>query len=237
MLSRNAATVARRKRPTVGGVGLNSVLSYTIVVLCTIHAAQLVLALYCGNHINRSAKQISRSHRISQRRASCADDKAMTLCHTTNPRIDVLCHQETFLPNTQSLHVLRMSTKDDDIAVQLTNSVAMKLVNETASSVDGSSKRIIKRSSLPRTLVLAVPLMLKFALVLMIKFLTDLVVFPLLFTYRGTRIMKRRIFKIWDRWTSSPTQTAVDSTNGNDLSLENYSANGSSTSSESTSSY
>jgi hypothetical protein len=117
---------------------------------------------------------------------------------------------------------------DDDIAVQQTNTVATKSANETTSSLHGSSKRVINRSSLSRTLVLAVPLMLKFALVLMIKFLTDLVVFPLLFTYRGTRIMKRRILKMWDRWTSSSTPPAVDSTDGNALNLENYIANGSS---------
>ena len=229
MLTINAVTVVRRKRPTRGGVGLYSV-TCTIVALCTIHA-QLVIAFHCGNHLNRSAKHISRSQRISQCCSRFTDDITMTSCHTMNPRVDVLCRQETFLRNTQTLLVLRMSTMDDDIAVQQTNAVASKSVNETASSARGSSKRIINRSSLSRTLVLAVPLMLKFALVLMIKFLTDLVVFPLLFTYRGTRIMKRRILKMWDRWTSSSTPPAVDSTEGNALNLENYIANGSSESS------
>jgi hypothetical protein len=79
---------------------------------------------------------------------------------------------------------------------------------------------------------MAVPLMLKFALVLMIKFLTDLVVFPLLFTYRGARIMKRRITKIWNRWTSSPSSAPVDNTAGESLTLETFSVNGSTPSSD-----
>ena len=218
VLSRNTVNGARRKRPTLGGVTLYS-LTCTVVALLTVHAQ----AFHCGNYINRPRK-------ISQFRVCSADDKAMMLRHTINPRINVFC--QICRRNTQLLHVLGMSTKDDNIAVQQTNLNPAKSANETASLVDSSSKRIISRSSLSRTLVLAVPLLLKFVLVLMIKFLTDLVVFPLLFTYRGTRIMKRRIFKIWDRWTSPPTTTSDDSTEGSTLNLENYIANGSSPSSE-----
>jgi hypothetical protein len=48
--------------------------------------------------------------------------------------------------------------------------------------------------SLSRTIILAVPLFCKFVVILMIKFVTDLIVFPLLWTYRLVRMAKRKVF-------------------------------------------
>lgn len=127
---------------------------------------------------------------------------------------------------------IAMSTKDDDTTAQESKKVGTTVMNETATITSTDSQTTTSsnnRSTLSKTLVLALPLMLKFALVLIIKFLTDLVVFPLLFTYRGARVMKRRISKLWNRWTSSTTTTSTGSNNEeNDIvSLESYNANGS----------
>jgi hypothetical protein len=64
------------------------------------------------------------------------------------------------------------------------------------------------------------------------KLLTDLVVFPLLFTYRGARIMKRRLSKVWNRWTSSSSSSSTKATSSSNdqsdiINLESYNANSS----------
>jgi hypothetical protein len=120
----------------------------------------------------------------------------------------------------------RMSTRDDDRTVEQATSVIPNPPNESATTTPESSTKT-NRSSLSRTLVLAVPLMLKFALVLMIKFLTDLVVFPMLFTYRGIIIMRRRLLKLWSHWTSSPTSNRPPSNHAETFSLEGINPNGS----------
>jgi hypothetical protein len=56
----------------------------------------------------------------------------------------------------------------------------------------------VSSSGVTRTLLLAVPLFCKFVLVLMIKFVTDLIVYPLLLLYRGARITKRRVLRMFN---------------------------------------
>jgi hypothetical protein len=127
----------------------------------------------------------------------------------------------------QRLNPIEMSTKDDDIKAELSNTVGMTTLNiTTTTTILDSSKKADGRSSLSRTLVLAVPLMLKFTLVLMIKFLTDLVVFPLLLTYRAARLTKRRLFKIWMKWTNTKRSTS-DTTEATETNLDSYNPNGS----------
>lgn len=203
-----------------GGFIVHS-LAFTIVALLAVHI-QEVLAFLSNIHIHGPAMQNLKAQNIQQFCIGTTDETSSMLWQVVKSRSS---NKESFLHDTQRLTVAKMSTKDDDIVIQQTNLAVTNSGNETNSSTNGSS-RTINRSSLSRTLVLAVPLMLKFVLVLMIKFLTDLVVFPLLFTYRGTRVMKRRIFKIWNRWTSS--STTVDSNEEVTLNLQNYVANGSS---------
>jgi hypothetical protein len=215
---------ARQRRHTLhsrGGFIAHS-LGFTIVALLTVHI-QEVLAFLSNIRVHGPAIQNVKAQNIQ---LFCVGTSFLPVYHVVKSRNN---NKESFFHHTQRLTVAKMSTKDDDIATQQTNFAVTNSVNETNSSMNGSS-RTINRSSLSRTLVLAVPLMLKFVLVLMIKFLTDLVVFPLLFTYRGTRVMKRRIFKIWNRWTSSATSTTVDTGSNEEvtLNLENYVANGSS---------
>ena len=226
-VSNNADAGARRRRQTLkscsGFTNIVHGLTFTIVALLTTHIPE-VTAFHCENHMHRPTVQNEKTQIISQYcNGGGTGEKSLMICNARHPMHN---KKENFLHYAKRYTVVHLSTKDDDIAVQQTNLVTTKQGNDTNTSANDSSK-LTTRSSLSRTLVLAIPLMLKFALVLMIKFLTDLVVFPLLFTYRGIRVLKRRISKIWNRWTSSPTSTAVDSTEDSTLNLENYVANGS----------
>jgi hypothetical protein len=123
---------------------------------------------------------------------------------------------------------LSMSTNDDDGGadqLSVTESVSPNDTIATPGTSESSSSSSVP-SSLTRSLLVAIPLMMKFALVLIIKFLTDLVVFPLLLTYRAARLTKRRIVKIWKQWTSWSGKTTESSTEI-DLDVEGYKPNGS----------
>ncbi len=233
MLSSRLVSGGRRRKQTMTKSGrfcLDS-LAFTIMALLTV-CVQEVIAFNCENRFHHPTVLNVRLRKIPQFRINYADEKSLMLCGDTHFRIDEFYRPGMCLRHTRPLNVLKMSTKDDDIAVQRTDLVGAKSVDATTSSSSDSAERANNRGSLSRTLFMAVPLMLKFALVLMIKFLTDLVVFPLLFTYRGARIMKRRITKIWNRWTSSPSSTPVDNSEGESLNLEAFSVNGSTPSSD-----
>lgn len=119
---------------------------------------------------------------------------------------------------------LSMSTKDDGIRAEPLNSIGTASTNATSTNSEASNS-LGTRSSVSRTLLLAIPLMMKFALVLLIKFLTDLVVFPILLTYRAARLSKRRLVRIWTQWTS---RSIASSKSGNvtDVKIEVYKPNG-----------
>jgi hypothetical protein len=136
------------------------------------------------------------------------------------------CRSHTRWIQKQRVSPREMSTRDDDIKAEQSNFAEVETLNKTETISFEASKSTKSPSRLWRTVVLAVPLMLKFAIVLLIKFLTDLVVFPLLFTYRGARLAKRRLFRMWNHRTSS-TGTTTDSSISSELNLENYSPNGS----------
>jgi hypothetical protein len=76
----------------------------------------------------------------------------------------------------------------------------------------------VSSSGVTRTLLLAVPLFCKFVLVLMIKFVTDLIVYPLLLLYRGARITKRRVLRMFnggsDASSSSSSSSGRKAVNG-----------------------
>jgi hypothetical protein len=156
-------------------------------------------------------------------------------------------HVREFLPKLQLFHAARnenghlptsrhrcfrhpvtMSTKDDDAGADQLRATGTVSLNTTLASpgTSESSSRSGVPSSLSRTLLVAIPLMMKFALVLIIKFLTDLVVFPLLLTYRAARLSKRRIVKIWKQWTSWSSKTR-ESSSTNDIEIDGYRPNGS----------
>jgi hypothetical protein len=66
----------------------------------------------------------------------------------------------------------------------------------------------VSSSGVTRTLLLAVPLFCKFVLVLMIKFVTDLIVYPLLLLYRGARITKRRVLRMFNGGSSDSSSSS-----------------------------
>lgn len=74
---------------------------------------------------------------------------------------------------------------------------ALKTSSSTTSKESTSSDGKMSSGGVVRTLLLAGPLFCKFVIVLAIKFLTDLVVFPLLFLYRGIRLVKQRVLLIF----------------------------------------
>lgn len=233
MLSSRLIAGARRRKQTMTKSGrfcLDS-FAFTFMAILTV-CVQQVIAFNCENCYHHPTVRNVRTCKIPPFRINYADEKSLMSFRDMQLRIDEFHRPGMCLRQTRVLNVLKMSTKDDDIAVQRTELVGAKSVDATTSSSSDSGQRANNRGSLSRTLVMAVPLMLKFALVLMIKFLTDLVVFPLLFTYRGARIMKRRMTKIWNRWTSSPNSAPVDNTAGESLTLETFSVNGSTPSSD-----
>ncbi|EEC43790.1 predicted protein [Phaeodactylum tricornutum CCAP 1055/1] len=71
-----------------------------------------------------------------------------------------------------------------------------------------------EKSGLAKAVLLAVPLFCKFVIVLCIKFLTDLVVFPLLWTYRLARLTKKKILGLFGK-RSSPFDGANGDVQGN----------------------
>lgn len=122
---------------------------------------------------------------------------------------------------------LSISTKDDDVGAEesgVTGTVSPNATYTKPGISENSSGSVVP-SSLSRTLLVAIPLMTKFALVLIIKFLTDLVVFPLLLTYRALRLSKRRMVKIWKQWMSWSSKTRESGT-AKDFDIEGYNPNG-----------
>jgi hypothetical protein len=200
-------------------VGFASILSLVVATFVLIQING-VKAFYCENRIERPAftsTKIVYHHYLNIKSNGDKSRRSIEYGQT--------CNRQKFWQHTQQ-HT-KMSTKDDDVTAAQTNVIQTSTINATTTTSIDSPTNINNRSSISRTLVLAIPLMLKFALVLMIKFLTDLVVFPLLFTYRAVRIMKRRMFKVWNHWTSSTTTSDHESKEGTSLQLENFNANGS----------
>jgi hypothetical protein len=204
----------------------------TVLSLIALSSSQIseVAAFYCENHIYFACLPLTRKFHQHNLYISSNDGKARIIFFCNSRRMinrDPTCHRRTFWQHRKQITPFRMSTKDDDVAAAQSNLIQTNTMNATTTKPFDSPTNSNSRSSLSRTLVLAIPLMLKFALVLMIKFLTDLVVFPLLFTYRAVRIMKRRVLKIWNHWTSTSTSSDHYNNEGTTLQLENYNVNGS----------
>lgn len=119
------------------------------------------------------------------------------------------CTQHGALQRAHSTYVImhRASKKDESDQVENSKSIASSVVDlgndnqqsslSTNNPVISSNEDTTNSGGITHTLLLAVPLFCKFAIVLAIKFLTDLVVFPLLFLYKGCRLAKRRIFALF----------------------------------------
>lgn len=191
-------------------------------------AAVLHLTLICLSCLQSSAFRVSS---ISQQYTRAVE--ASQFCEIL-PEVHLIDNTRNVAPMRiisphRHLHrPLTMSSKSDDIGAEQLSATGAVSPNETMSSSgtsEGSSSSVVS-SSLSRTLLVAIPLMMKFVLVLIIKFLTDLVVFPLLLTYRAARLGKRRVVKIWKQWTSRSGKTR-ESGSANDVDVEVYKPNGS----------
>lgn len=81
-------------------------------------------------------------------------------------------------------------------------SASAEVVPKTPSPTE--TEEVDSSRGMTATILLAVPLFLKFVIVLLIKFATDLVVFPLLWTYRLARMTKRRVYKLFKKDSDMP---------------------------------
>ena len=68
---------------------------------------------------------------------------------------------------------------------------------EDTKIVNGNTKAIDNNNKIP--LLLLPTLLFKFTIVMLIKFATDIVVFPLLWSYRLIRLCKRKLFRFLSR--------------------------------------
>jgi hypothetical protein len=91
--------------------------------------------------------------------------------------------------NTRQQTFFRSSSDDtDDLA---------KSTETPAEASEPSTVPSQKSWGVTKTILLTVPLFFKFLVVLVIKFMTDLVVFPLLFSYRMCRRAKRKVLGVF----------------------------------------
>lgn len=78
-----------------------------------------------------------------------------------------------------------------------TSTASSDIVDENVKSIKSSTTNTFKdndnRNAIITALVLGPPLIAKFGIVILVKIATDLVVFPLLFTYRFLNLMKNKV--------------------------------------------
>ena len=86
---------------------------------------------------------------------------------------------------------------DNDKAIELANGDNTTLEIEDTKIVNGNTKAIDNNNKIP--LLLLPTLLFKFTIVMLIKFATDIVVFPLLWSYRLIRLCKRKLFRFLSR--------------------------------------
>jgi hypothetical protein len=93
--------------------------------------------------------------------------------------------------NTRQRTFFRSSADDTDDLAKST---------ETPTEASEPAKVPSQKSwGVTKTILLTVPLFFKFLVVLVIKFMTDLVVFPLLFSYRMCRRAKRKVLGVFSK--------------------------------------
>ena len=81
-----------------------------------------------------------------------------------------------------------------DKAIEDVNGDTTSKIEDTKIIVNGSNTKAIDNDNkIP--LILLPTLLFKFTIVLIVKFATDIVVFPLLWSYRLIRLCKRRLFR------------------------------------------
>lgn len=105
-------------------------------------------------------------------------------------------------PTANSRHTVFLSSPSDDTddlskqTDETTPADASETSNKLSSTKDSSSQD--RSWGVTKTILLTVPLFFKFLIVLVIKFMTDLVVFPLLFSYRMCRRAKRKVLGVFN---------------------------------------
>lgn len=104
-------------------------------------------------------------------------------------------HPSPFYKQKQT--IFRSSPSDDVEDPKQTDGQAAKTDESEKSTL--STKDSSQSWGVTKTILLAVPLFFKFLVVLVIKFMTDLVVFPLLFSYRMCRRAKRKVLRMFNK--------------------------------------
>ena len=82
---------------------------------------------------------------------------------------------------------------DNNKAIEDVNGDTTSSKIEDTKIVNGNTKAIDNDNKIP--LILLPTLLFKFTIVMLVKFATDIVVFPLLWSYRLIRLCKRKMFR------------------------------------------
>ena len=153
--------------------------------------------------------------------------------------VDTVLRRNGLIDRRQASNRLLMSKSPDDEEVAGKKqaaplSAASQSSNPSSSSavetisIKPTPTKLIDDSrntgGLTKTLILAVPLFFKFAIVLFIKFLTDLVVFPVLFFWRGCQVAKLRVLSLFGIESSKKKKDTKNESN--ELSSTEYYPNG-----------
>ena len=128
--------------------------------------------------------------------------------HSDSPSLS-LVRSETNRIRQQSLVLSTPSDDADDLAKPTDESVPAvepSQLSTNDSSTTASSAPPKKSWGVTKTILLTVPLFFKFLVVLVIKFMTDLIVFPLLVSYRMCRRAKRKVLGMFETKPNGETR-------------------------------
>ena len=101
------------------------------------------------------------------------------------------------LPRLQMTTDNNQDNNNNNDEEDTTSTASSDIVDENVKSIKSSTTNTSKdndnRNAIITALVLGPPLIAKFGIVILVKIATDLVVFPLLFTYRFLNLMKNKV--------------------------------------------